>query len=108
MTPQPGDATAMSAMSAMSDRKDWVGPVLLAGPAADSVIAAIRELNAGVEVVDRGSYLRVWCPRRCRVTRAALERHRGAPFNLPVDLESVMTSFKGRLSMSEEEACWDA
>ncbi len=77
-------------------------------PAADSVIAAIRELNAAVEVVDRGSYLRVWCPRRCRVTRAALERHRGAPFKLPVDLESVMSSFKGRLSMSEEEACWDA
>ena len=102
MTPQPGDATAMS------DRRDWVGPVLLAGPAADSVVAAIRELNAGVEVVDRGSYLRVWCPRRCRVTRAVVERHRGAPFNLPVDLEAVMPSFKGRLSMSEEEVCWDA
>ena len=42
------------------------------------------------------------------MTRAALERHRGAPFRLPVDLESVMSSFKGRLSMSEEEACWDA
>jgi hypothetical protein len=42
------------------------------------------------------------------VTRAALERHRGAAFKLPMDLESVMTSFKGRLSMSEEEACWDA
>lgn len=99
MTPQPSDAP---------DRRDWVGPVLLAGPAADSVVAAIRELNAGVEVVDRGSYLRVLCPRRCRVTRTALERHRGAPFRLPMDLESVMSSFKGRLSMSEEEACWDA
>jgi len=42
-----------------------------------------------------------------QVTRAALERHSGAPFKLPVDLESVMSSFKGRLSMSEEEACWD-
>jgi len=90
------------------DRRDWVGPVLQAGPVADAVIAAIRELNAGVEIVDRGSYLRVLCPRRCRVTRAALERHRGGPFQLPVDLELVMPSFKGRLSMSEEEACWDA
>jgi toluene monooxygenase system protein D len=90
------------------DRRDRVGPVLQAGPVADAVIAAIRELNAGVEIVDRGAYLRVSCGGRCRVTRAALERHRGAPFRLPMDLEAVMSSFKGRLSMSEEEACWDA
>ena len=90
------------------DRRDWVGPVLQPGPAADAVIAAIRELNAPVEIVDRGAYLRVLCAKRCRVTRAALERHRGGPFRLPVDLELVMSSFKGRLSMSEEEACWDA
>ena len=90
------------------DRRHWVGPVLQVGPVADAVIAAIRELNAGVEIVDRGSYLRVLCAGRCRVTRAVLERHRGAPFRLPVDLESVMASFKGRLSMSEEEVCWDA
>jgi MmoB/DmpM family protein len=96
---QPSDAC---------DRRDWVGPVLQAGPVADAVIAAIRELNAGVEVVDRGSYLRVLSAGRCRVTRAALERHRGAAFRLPVDLELVMSSFKGRLSMTEEEACWDA
>jgi toluene monooxygenase system protein D len=90
------------------DRRDWVGPVLQAGPIADAVVAAIRELNADVEVVDRGSYLRVLCARRCRVTRAALERHCGAAFRLPVDLESVMPSFKGRLSISEEEVRWDA
>lgn len=90
------------------DRRDWVGPVLQVGPLADTVIAAIRELNAGVEIVDRGAYLRVLCAGRCRVTRAALERHRGSAFRLPVDLESVMSSFKGRLSISEEEACWDA
>jgi len=90
------------------ERPDRVGPVLQAGPVADVVIAAIRELNADVEVVDRGSYLRVLCARRCRVTREALERHRGAAFRLPADLESVMPSFKGRLSLSEEEASWDA
>jgi toluene monooxygenase system protein D len=91
-----------------TDRRNWVGPVLQAGPVADAVIAAIRELNAGVEIVDRGAYLRVSCAGRCRVTRAALERHRGAPFRLPIDLEAVMSSFKGRLSISEEEVCWDA
>src|SRR4029453_8117514 len=98
VTPLPTDA---------SDRRDWVGPVLQAGPIADVVIAAIRELNTGVEIVDRGSYLRVLCARRCRGTRAALEHHRGTAFRLPVDLEAVMSSFKGRLSMSEDEACWD-
>ncbi|HXU02654.1 MAG TPA: MmoB/DmpM family protein [Polyangia bacterium] len=90
------------------DRRDWVGPVLQPGPIADAVIAAIREQNAGAEVVDRGSYLRVLCARRCRVTRAVVERHRGGAFRLPMDLEAVMSSFKGRLSMSEDEACWDA
>lgn len=88
--------------------RDQVGPVLHAGPLADVVIAAIRELNAGATIVDRGAYLRVLCAGRCRVTRAALERHRGGAFRLPVDLESVMPSFKGRLSMTEDEACWDA
>jgi len=91
-----------------STRRDWVGPVLQAGPVAATVIAAIRELNPVVEIIDRGAYLRVMCEGRCRVTRAALERHRGGAFRLPVDLEAVMSSFKGRLSMSEEEACWDA
>src|SRR5262245_12173687 len=90
------------------DRRDWVGPVLQAGPVADAVIAAIRELNAGREIVDRGGYLRGLCARPCRGPGAALERHRGAPFRLPIDLEGVMSSFKGRLSLSEEEACWDA
>ena len=98
----------MTQPASAPDRRDWVGPVLQAGPLADAVIAAIRELNAGGEIVDRGAYLRVLCAGRCRVTRAALERHRGGAFRLPVDLESVMSSFKGRLSMSEEEACWDA
>jgi len=98
----------MSPPSEALDRRDWVGPVLQAGPVASAVIAAIRELNAAVEVVDRGSYLRVLCAGRCRLTRAVLERHRGAPFTLPADLEAIMSSFKGRLSMSEDEVCWDA
>ena len=103
MTSPPSSAGARQGA-----RPDWVGPVLQAGPLAATVIAAIRELNPVVEIVDRGAYLRVMCQGRCRVTRAALERHRGGAFRLPVDLESVMSSFKGRLSMSEDEACWDA
>ena len=91
----------------MSDRQDWVGPVLQAGPATDAVIAAVRELNPQVEVLDRGAYLRVLAPGRCLVTRAHIERHRGCAFVLPGDLELVMSSFKGRLTVTEEEACWD-
>lgn len=90
------------------DRRDWVGPVLQAGPVSEALIAAIRELNTEVEVIDRGAYLRVLAPGPCRVGRAAVERHRGAPFHFPGDLELVMSSFKGRLTLSEEEASWDA
>ena len=40
---------------------------------ADAIVAAIRRENAGVEVTDRGSYLRVLVPARCAVSRAAIE-----------------------------------
>ena len=85
-----------------------VGPVLQAGPMAQAIVAAIRELNAEVEVVDRGSYLRILVPGRCRVTRAVVERHAAASFRLPRDLEQVMSSFQGRLFVSPEEARWEA
>jgi hypothetical protein len=83
-----------------------VGPVLSPGPRAQAVLAAIRELNQGVEVVDRGAYLRVQVRQRCHLTRSAVERHLGATFLLPGDLEEVMVSFAGTLSMSQEEAFW--
>lgn len=87
---------------------DRVGPVLQRGVVADAVIAAIRELNHDVEVLDRGAYLRIGVPRRCWVTGEAIERHAGTPFRLPVDLELIMSSFAGRLAISEDEACWTA
>jgi toluene monooxygenase system protein D len=93
-------------MTALPDTRDWVGPVLQKGPSADAVIAAIRELNREVIVVDRGSYLRVLSPRRCRVTSAAVAGHAGVPFTLPSDLELVMSSFKGSFEVSEDEAVW--
>jgi toluene monooxygenase system ferredoxin subunit len=86
---------------------DDVGPVLQAGPIADAVLGAIRALNADVRVLDRGAYLRVLCPRRCVVTRAAIEARTGAPFRLPGDLELVMSSFKGRFAVSEDDASWE-
>jgi hypothetical protein len=84
----------------------FVGPILHAVPRADAVVAAIREENPDVRVVDRGAYLRVLAPRRCHVTRAALERHTGGAFELPGDLEALMSSFKGRFEVSEGSATW--
>ncbi len=83
-----------------------VGPVLSAGPRSQAVLAAIRELNGEVEVIDRGAYLRVLVKYRCHLTRSAVERHLGESFHLPADLEEVMVSFAGTLSMSQEEAFW--
>jgi len=86
----------------------FVGPVLRSGITADAIIAAIRELNEGVTVLDRGSYLRVGARRQCIVTRAAIEAHLGRPFRLPVDLEPVMPSFSGHLAISEDEVRWSS
>lgn len=83
-----------------------VGPVLEAGSAGRAVIAAIQQLNRDVVVQDRGSYYRILVPRRCRVTREAIEKTLGSPFRLPGDLELIMPAFKGMLSMSEEDAVW--
>lgn len=87
--------------------RDRVGPVLQAGPGAQAVICAIEALNADVELLDRGAYVRVLVPRRCLVTRVAIEARLGRPFRLPRDLEAIMSSFKGRFRVSADEACWE-
>jgi hypothetical protein len=91
-----------------AEGEDEVGPVLQAGPLAEAVIAAIRRCNTGVHVIDRGSYLRVLVPRRCAVSRAAIEAEAHRVFRLPIDLEAIMSSFKGRFSVDEEGAAWES
>jgi toluene monooxygenase system ferredoxin subunit len=86
---------------------DEVGPVLQSGPVTEAVVAAIRAQNAGARVVDRGAYVRVLCPGRCVVTRAAIEAATGAAFRLPGDLELIMSSFKGRFAVTSDEARWE-
>ena len=83
-----------------------VGPVLEAGEVALAVIAAIREQNPAVEILDRGSYLRVRCPDRCAVTRDAIEGALGRSFRLPSDLEAIMPSFTGRMVLDEDQVSW--
>ena len=83
-----------------------VGPVLHAGPKAEAVVSAIRSMNGNVDVVDRGSYFRVLVPGICRVTRVAIEGEIGQRFELPGDLERIMSSFSGRFRVDESEAVW--
>jgi toluene monooxygenase system protein D len=88
------------------DLYDRVGPVLQTGAIGAAIVAAIRDLNPDVVVVDRGAYLRVMVPRRCLVTRAAIEKHLGRTFRFPGELETVMSAFKGALQLGQEEAVW--
>ena len=85
---------------------DRVGPVLDVDELGDAILAAIREANADVTVVDRGSYRRVLVARRCVVHRAAIERALGRPFRLPGDLERAMPSFQGTIALTDEQVVW--
>lgn len=86
---------------------ELVGPVLQRGRAADAVVAAIVALNEEVRLLDRGAYVRVYVPGRCVVTRSAIEQAMGQAFVLPGDLEAIMSSFKGRLHINDEQASWE-
>jgi toluene monooxygenase system ferredoxin subunit len=97
----------VGAGASLASGTDDVGPVLQAGALGAAIVEAIRALNPGARVVDRGAYLRVLCPGRCVVSRAAIEHRTGAPFRLPGDLELVMSSFKGRFSVDDDEARWE-
>ncbi|MBK9263686.1 MAG: MmoB/DmpM family protein [Polyangiaceae bacterium] len=86
--------------------RDAVGPVFHAGTMASAVVAAIEEENENVTIVDRGAYVRVLVPARCRVTRAAIERHIGRSIALRPELERIMTSFKGRIDITMDDVTW--
>jgi len=91
-----------------SDDAESVGPVLTAEPVSRVVVEVLLAENPSATVVDRGSYLRINVPRRCVLRRAAIEARLGRPFRFPGDLERIMPSFKGRLTLDEEEASWQA
>ena len=87
--------------------KRAVGPVLESGDVALALLAALRERNAGLQVLDRGAYLRVSVPGRCVLRREDVERSLGRPFRLPGDLEMVMPSFAGRIRVDDDEVVWE-
>jgi toluene monooxygenase system protein E len=88
------------------DVGDGVGPVLTGHPRAQAVLEAIRRLNPSAEIHNRGSYIRVLAPRRCLVTRSAVEDILGQPFDFRAELEIMMPSFKGRMRLDDDEAVW--
>jgi toluene monooxygenase system protein D len=90
----------------LSETYDHVGPVLQSGPVANAIIAAIKDLNQDVIVLDRGAYMRVLVPRCCVVTRSAIEKHLGRSFRFPGELEIVMSAFKGTLQLNQDDATW--
>ena len=85
---------------------DRVGPVLQVGTVTNAIIAAIKDLNQNVMVLDRGAYIRVLVPRCCVVTRSAIEKHLGPPFRFPGELETVMSAFKDSLQLNQNDAAW--
>jgi toluene monooxygenase system protein D len=85
---------------------DRVGPVLQSGSVANAIIAAIKDLNQDVMVLDRGAYVRVLVPRCCVVTRSAIEKHLGRSFRFPGELEIVMSAFKGSFKLNQDDATW--
>jgi hypothetical protein len=90
----------------MNDLSNAVGPVLVAGELANHLVAAIRTLNRLVVVQEHGSYVRISVPFSCNLTRSAVEKELGRPFAFPDDLEPIMPSFKGLLTVSSEEVRW--
>jgi toluene monooxygenase system protein D len=85
---------------------DHVGPVLQVGALSNAIVAAIRDLNREVIVMDRGAYLRVLAPRTCMVTRVSIEKHLGRPMRFPGELETVMSAFKGAIRLTQDHAVW--
>jgi toluene monooxygenase system protein D len=103
LPPKQGGTTMTGEIAEVYDR---VGPVLQSGTVANAIVAAIKDLNQDVLVVDRGAYVRVLVPKCCVVTRSAIEKHLGRPFRFPGELETVMSAFKGSLQLNQDDAAW--
>jgi toluene monooxygenase system protein D len=84
--------------------KKVVGPIVQAGEMAEAVIEAARLDNEGckVNIVDRGSYIRIQLESECILRRKTIENALGRPFRM-TDLELVMSGFEGRIDTSTEQ-----
>lgn len=80
--------------------------MLQATPFGRTIVAVIEAENDEVVVRDEGAYLRVLVPGVCRLTRAAVEEATGSTVTFPGELEVIMSSFAGRMRLSEDGAVW--
>jgi toluene monooxygenase system protein D len=88
-------------------QQKFVGPVLrgVDEHIIEALLAAIAQDNPDHELLyeDRGGYVRIHTPRRCRVTRKSLEAALGRPFRL-AELEPSLSGFAGRMRSEGDEA----
>ena len=84
--------------------KKVVGPIIQAGEIAEAIIEAAGIDNEGskVNIVDRGSYIRIQLESECILRRETIENSLGRPFRM-ADLELVMPGFEGRIDTSTEQ-----
>jgi toluene monooxygenase system protein D len=88
--------------------KNPVGPILRMGDQIEDVIAAIRDDNPAqdIEVIDRGSYIRVQGDGRVRVSQETLREYLGADYEIR-SFGTMMSSFMGRVITTSEEIVWE-
>jgi toluene monooxygenase system protein D len=88
--------------------KKPVGPILRMGDQIEDVIAAIREDNPEqeIEVIDRGSYVRVQGDGRVRLSQETLRAYLGADYEIR-SFGTMMSSFVGRVITTSEEIVWE-
>jgi len=87
--------------------QDAVGPVLRMCDEVEFVVRAIEDDNPSdsVQIIDYGAYVRVQRSGFLKLTRASLERHLGAGFQMS-QLESMMSAFAGRIQTSTDQIVW--
>jgi len=85
----------------------YVGPVLrgMDQDIIEALLIAIEDDNPDAELLyeDRGGYVRIHTPWRCRVTRKSLEAALGRSFRL-AELEPSLSAFAGRMRYVGDEA----
>lgn len=88
--------------------KNPVGPVLSLGDDTDSIIAAIEDDNphTEIEVIDRGSYVRIQGEDRLVLTEATLQSYLGSDYRIR-SLENVLSSFAGRAITASDKITWE-
>ena len=88
---------------------DAVGPILRMGDYIEEVVLAIQDDNPDqdIEVIDRGSYVRVQTPTRMRLSLETLRGHLGPDFEL-MQFSAMMPSFAGRIVTGTDELVWES